>query len=164
MIQRSTSTRDFNLTGKSPFDSYARNRVGIKRIAMGDQSWRSIEDASDMYMCTYITVQCIAITVRNLKRLLGHRRIFIQKASLEMRDQIRSWDVRSKYTYFPAQKLFVPSFPSSLYSVPILTANIMELRRYIKLSKLVTIYSDNDVVFRNILFLLLFYLSISINI
>lgn len=89
------------------------SRVGIKRIAVGDQKWRlSIEDAADMCMCTYITV-CAAITVRNPKLLLGHRTIFIQRTSLEMRDQIRSWDVRSKYTYILlcASSSFRSTFP-----------------------------------------------------
>lgn len=28
---------EFNLTGGSPFDGYSKGRVGIKRIAVGDQ-------------------------------------------------------------------------------------------------------------------------------
>lgn len=68
-------------------------------------------------MCIHQCVRCIAITVRNPKRLLGHRRIFIQRASLEMQDQIRSRDVRSKYTYSPARALRFSSFlfPVSLF-------------------------------------------------
>lgn len=61
-------------------------------------------------MCVHYRVRRVAITVRNPKRLLGRRGIFIPRASLEMQDQIRSRDVRSKYTYFPARAFRFSSF------------------------------------------------------
>jgi len=65
-------------------------------------------------------------------------------------DQIRSRDVRSKYTYSPARALSI--FSLFLYSVSILTANITELWYYVNLPEIVTIYSDNNIAFRRTLF------------
>lgn len=55
-VEKSTSTRNFNLIGGSPFDGYLKGQVGIKRIAVGEIKDEDplIENAEDM--CVYITV------------------------------------------------------------------------------------------------------------
>lgn len=91
---------------------------GNKTYCSGRSKMKVVDRECDRYVYVYIhyCVCCIAITVRNPKLLLGHRRIFIQRASLEMRDQIRSRDVRSKYTYFPARALrSVLPFPAAIF-------------------------------------------------
>lgn len=100
-----------------------RERAGIKRIA------REIKDVDRgcsgniytidvcIYSSIYVCARCIGIIARNPKRRTGRRRIFIQRASLEIRDQIRSTDnVRSKYTYFSSRAfLLFRSFSMLLF-------------------------------------------------
>lgn len=118
-------------------------------------------------VCVHYCVRCIAITVRNPKRLLGHRRIFIQRASLEMWDQIRSRDVRSKYTYSPARALRSSFFlfPVSLFRFNFdskYVSQTINMTRYIKLPEVITIYNNNDIAFRKMLFSLLFQMPINV--
>lgn len=94
---------------------------GNKTYCNGRSKMKVVDRGCGRHVYVYIhyCVQRIAITARNPKCLLGHRRIFIQRAFLEMRDQIRSRDVRSKYTYSLAR---APHFIHP-FSVPLFHFN-----------------------------------------